>query len=60
MVGWESQEEYSNDGFKCSNLGYLEDGESVTNIGKSEGACLDEKDDVLGLGSISFEVLKNK
>lgn len=38
----------------------MEDGELVINIGKLEGVCLDEKDDVLGLGSISFEVLKNK
>lgn len=36
----------------------MEDAELVPKIGKSEGACSDKKDDVLDLGSISFEVLK--
>lgn len=44
--------------FKFSSPGCLEDAELVSKIGKSEGACLDEKVDVLGLESVSFEVLK--
>lgn len=31
----------------------------VPKIGKSEGTCLDGKDDTLDLGSVPFEVLKN-
>lgn len=44
---------------KFSNPGYLKDVELVTEIGKLEGACLGDKDDVFGLGSISFKMLRN-
>ena len=44
---------------KLSNPGYLKDVELVTEIVKSEGACLGDNDDVFGLGGISFKMLKN-